>query len=301
MSAPSKKKFAEKPDMASSTGSAQVHRSHIGQILLKMGKITSEDTENILKLQKKNGILFGDAARQLGLISDIDVQHVLASQFDQPYLLPEQENFSPELLVAYQPFCSQVESIRAVRNQIIMREFSSTDHNSMAVIGINPGCGSSVFTANLSVLFSQLGKRTLLVDANLRHPIQHDIFNLHNKQGLSDVLAARVALSEVTSKLEPFTNLTVITAGTLPPNPTELLSRTTFVETNNYLANQYDIVLYDTPEFITSTDALLIAARTSGVLLIVHKNNTRHSDITAASDHITSHGIKTIGTVLIDL
>ncbi len=300
MSVPPKTKFIEKPDAIPSAVPMQAHTFHMGRILLEMGKITPEDTERILQLQKQNGILFGEAARQLGLISDIDIQQVLAYQFEHPYLLPEQQKYSPELMVAYQPFCAQVESMRAVRSQLIMRWFS-TDKKSITVVSLNSGCGSSAFVANLSVLFSQLGQRTLLVDANLRHPAQHDIFNLQSKQGLSDVLAGRVELSNVTSRLEPFVDLTVLTAGTLPPNPSELLSRGAFIDAHKHFVSQYDIVLYDTPEFISSTDALLIAARTEGVLLIIHKNKTRFADINAINDEINSNGIKLIGTVLIDL
>ncbi len=296
MSVPPKTKFIKKSDAVP----VQAHTFHMGHILLEMGKITQEDTERILQLQKQNGILFGEAARKLGLISDIDIQQVLAYQFEYPFLLPEQEKYSPELMVAYQPFCAQVESMRDVRSQLIMRWFS-TGQKSITVVGLNPGCGSSVFVANLSVLFSQLGQRTLLVDANLRLPAQHDIFNLQSKQGLSDVLAGRAELSNVTSRLEPFVDLTVLTAGTLPPNPSELLSRTAFTAASTQFTDQYDVVLYDTPEFLTSTDALLIAAHTGGVLLVIHKNNTRFSDINTISDQIISNGLKIIGTVLINL
>ncbi len=290
----------DKSDSVPPTDPIQAHTSHMGRLLLEMGKITPEDTENILLLQKREGLLFGEAAQQLGLISDIDIQQVLACQFEHPYLLPEQGNYSPELVVAYQPFCAQVEEMRAVRSQLITRWFSA-GHKSITVVGINPGCGSSLFVANLSVLLSQLGKRTLLVDANLRQPNMHDIFNLQGKQGFSDVLAGRVELSDVTSKLEPFVDLTVLTAGTLPPNPSELLSRTAFIDSSTHFTDQYDVVVYDTPEFLTSTDALLIAAHTGGVLLVIHKNNTRFADINTISDQIISNGLKIIGTVLIDL
>ncbi|HBV20161.1 MAG TPA: chain length determinant protein tyrosine kinase EpsG [Nitrosomonas sp.] len=289
-----------KSETLSAANPMQAHTRLMGQILLEMGKITLEDTENILQLQQQSGMLFGDAARQLGLITDIDVQQVLAGQFDYPYLLPGQENYSPELVVAYQPFCAQVEAIRAMRSQLVMRWFSK-GHKSMAVVGINPECGSSLLVANLAVLFSQLGQRTLLIDANLREPGQHKIFNLHNKQGLSDVLAGRVELSNVISKLEPFVGLNVLSAGTRPPNPSELLSRTGFINVSENIASQFDIVLYDAPAFMSSTDAFLIAARAGGVLLVIHKHNTRFADIQAVSEQITCNGANIIGTVLIDL
>ena len=87
----------------------------IGRLLLDMGKLTPEDAEHVLRLQKIEGLRFGDAAQKLGLITDADIRQVLSLQFDYPYLQPEQGNFDPELVAAYQPFSAQVEALRALR------------------------------------------------------------------------------------------------------------------------------------------------------------------------------------------
>lgn len=283
----------------SSNTSSSLRNFSIGHILLDMGKITPVEAERVLRLQKESGLRFGDAALKLGLITEADIQLLLAQQFDYPYLLPGQGNHPPELVVAYQPFGSQVEVFRAVRSQLMLRWFTS-GRKALAIVSYNPDDGVSLFAANLAVVFSQLGERTLLIDANLRAPQQHKIFNLRNKQGLSDVLADRANIFEVISKIESFVDLSVLPAGTTPPNPLELLNRNSFDELNDELARQFDVILYDTLAFSNGVDALAIAARTEGVLMVAHKNNSRLSDINAMSEQLKSSGSEIVGSVLID-
>lgn len=278
---------------------SSLRKFSIGHILLDMGKITPVEAERVLRLQKESGLRFGDAALKLGLITEADIQLVLAQQFDYPYLLPGQGNHPPELVVAYQPFGAQVEVFRAVRSQLMLRWFTS-GRKALAIVGYNPNDAVSLFTANLAVVFSQLGERTLLIDANLRCPQQHEIFNLRNKQGLSDVLADRANIFEVISKIESFVDLSVLPAGTLPPNPLELLNRTSFDELNDQLANQFDVILYDTLAFSSGVDALTIAARTEGALVVAHKNDTRVSDINVMHEQLKYSGTEIVGSVLID-
>ena len=106
---------------------------------------------------------------------------------------PGQGNYSEELVAAYQPFSQQVEALRALRSQLMMRWFNETN-KSLAVVTANAGEGGSYLASNLAVMFSQLGERTLLIDANMRNPRQHIIFNLKENRGLSDILAGRAGL-----------------------------------------------------------------------------------------------------------
>ncbi len=276
-----------------------IKKFSIGHILLDSGKITPIEAERILHLQKESGLLFGEAALKLGFVTEADIQQVLAQQFDYPYLLPGEGSHSPGLVVAYQPFGNQVEIFRAIRSQLVLRWFS-TGRKALTVIGCNPNDGISLFTANLAVVFSQLGERTLLVDANLRCPQQHEIFNLKNKRGLSDVLAGRANIFEVISRIDSFIDLSVLPAGTLPPNPLELLNRSSFDELNNQLAKQFDVILYDTLSFSSGVDALTVTSRIGGTLVIVHENDTRINDINVMNEQIKRSGAEVIGSVLID-
>lgn len=272
--------------------------SSIGRILLDMGKLKPEDGERILRMQKETGMRFGEAALSLGLITDADIQLVLARQFDYPYLQRGQGNFASELVAAYEPFSRQVETLRAVRSQLMLRWFVA-GRKSLAVVSINPGEGASLFAANLAVVFSQLGEQTLLVDANLRTPRQQQIFNLDSKQGLSDLLVGRADIT-VASKVDSFVDLSVLTAGTLPPNPQELLSRSSFLELSLIAASHYDTVLYDVAALAVGADALAIAARIGGVLLVVRRNHTALADLGVAVEQFSRVGAEVVGTVMVE-
>ncbi|RSZ57151.1 chain length determinant protein tyrosine kinase EpsG [Massilia atriviolacea] len=272
--------------------------SSIGGMLLESGKITPENAERVLRMQKELGIRFGEAAQRLGLINEADIQQVLARQFDYPYLQPGEGNYSPHLVAAYDPFSPQVETLRAVRSQLMLRWFAR-GRKSLTVVGIDRGDGASLFAANLAVVFSQLGEHTLLVDANLRKPSQHAIFNIPGKQGLSDILAGRAEL-DVTAHVGSFVDLSVLGAGTLPPNPQELLSRSNFAGLNAQLESKYDVTLYDVAASQTGLDALVLAARTGGVLIVARKNKTHMGDVNALAEQVAQNGAVVVGSVLVD-
>lgn len=272
--------------------------SSIGALLLESGKITPDGAERVLRTQKELGIRFGEAALRLGLITEADIQQVLARQFDYPYLTPGESKLSTKLVAAFQPFSHQVEMLRAVRSQLMLRWFTR-GHKSLAIVGIEPGDGASLFAANLAVVFSQLGENTLLVDANLRAPVQHEHFDIKGRQGLSDILAGR-GEPALATKIESLLSLTVLPAGTLPPNPLELLSRSAFSGLNLQLEASHDIVLYDAPAFTSASDALPLAARTGGVLLVVRKNHTSIDNVALFADQVAQAGAKVVGSVLVD-
>ena len=272
--------------------------SSMGRILLDMGKINPEDGERILRQQKEKGLRFGEAAKSLGLISDADIEQVLARQFDYPYLQSDQGRFAAELIAAYQPFSTQVETLRAIRSQLMLRWFAS-GRTTLAIACVNSGEGASLFTANLAVVFSQLGEQTLLVDANLRTPRQHRIFNLGGKQGLSDILAGRADTS-VIAKVDDFVDLSILQAGTLPPNPQELVSREAFDQLSVQLSSQFDVVLFDVPAFSAGADALAVAVRAGGVLLVAPKNVTSINDISAVAEQLGRVGAEVVGSVVVD-
>ncbi|HBI69553.1 MAG TPA: chain length determinant protein tyrosine kinase EpsG, partial [Massilia sp.] len=266
--------------------------SSMGALLVDAGKLTLEGAERALRMQKHLGIRFGEAAVRLGLVSEDDVQEALARQFAYPYLPKGQANLSPRLVAAYEPFSPQVESLRAIRSQLMLRWFAR-GHRALAVLGADPDDGAALFAANLAVVFSQLGEQTLLVDANLRAPRQHDVFGLRARQGLSDLLAGRADL-DVVLRVGGFVDLSVLPAGTLPPNPQELLSRDTFRTLDASLASRYDVVLYDLAPFGAGADALAVAARAGGVLLAVRKDHTRVAQLARMSEQLAEAGAEVV-------
>lgn len=268
----------------------------MGQILLDSGKIKVEDAERILRMQKEHKLRFGEAARQLGLITDADIEQVLSEQFDYPYLVPGQGSHSPELIAAYKPFSPRMEALRALRSQLMLRWFDQ-NRKSLAIVTPDSGNGASFVSANLAVVFSQLGERTLLIDANLRTPRQHDLFKLTKRQGLSDLLADKVGIN-VVEKIPGFVDLSVLSAGTIPPNPQELLGRPAFSGLLEAFSDSYDIILLDTAPAVTFADAQTVAARCGGALMVVRKDCTRLADAARVKEMIASGGAELVGTVL---
>jgi chain length determinant protein tyrosine kinase EpsG len=275
-----------------------VRGNNMGRLLLDMGKLTPEGAEQVVRAAKEKGLRFGEAAVLLGLVSEADIQQVLAHQFEYPYLHTGQSKYPSELVAAFQPFSSHVETLRAVRSQLMLRWFSD-QRKSLAIACVDSGEGASFIAANLAVVFSQLGEHTLLVDANLRTPRQHQIFQLTQPQGLSDILVGRAGL-DVIAKAEYFVDLSILAAGTLPPNPQELLSRTTFNDLASTLSRRYDVILYDVPAFSTAADVLAVSACAEGVMVVARKNQTRLSAISAMNEQFERNNIEVVGSIMVD-
>lgn len=273
-------------------------QTRMGSILLEEGKLRPEDIDRVLHRQKQYGTIFGETAKEMGLVSDSDVQQALARQFDYHYVQPGQGHFPPELVAAYEPFSPQVEMLRAVRTHL-MQSWFRRGHSALTIASAGPGEGASFFAANLAVAFSQLGERTLLIDANLRRPRQHAIFNLSARQGLSDILADRAGV-ETFSKIDSFPQLSVLQAGTIPPNPQELVCRHSFAELHDSLAGRFDVILVDVPAFSVASDALAISARTGGAMLVCRKDRARMGAIRAASRQLGESGVQVVGSVLVE-
>jgi protein-tyrosine kinase len=272
--------------------------SRMGVLLLEAGRLTPEDAERVLRMHRDLGIRYGEAAQRLGLVSEDDIRQALARQFAYPYVLPGQAGFSARLVAAYEPFSPQVEALRAIRSQLMLRWFAR-GRRALAVVGADPDDGAALFAANLAVVLSQLGEQTLLVDANLRAPRQQDIFGLKPRQGLSDLLAGRSEL-DVIVPVPGFADLSVLPAGTLPPNPQELLSRETFRSLHALLESRYDVVLYDLAPFGAGVDALATASLAGGVLLAARKDHTRVADVARMAEHLVEAGAEVVGAVVME-
>lgn len=262
-----------------------------------MGKINPHDTERILQKQQQDGLKFGDAAKQLGLITDVDLQQALSRQFEYTYLPAENKKYSPDLVAAYQPFSAQVESFRVLRSQLLFR-WLSEGFKSISIVGANSGEGTTYVAANLAVVFSQLGKRTLLIDGNLRKPHLQEMFAVKQNFGLSDILIDRTPRTELLNIIPDIPNLTVLGAGTLPPNPQELLSREVFMQLVKYASTIFDVIIIDSPAITEGSDAQIISSVTKGAVLISRINTTTVEELRSLKTQIQGAGATTIGAVV---
>ncbi len=272
----------------------------IGAILLDSGQLKPEDAEHILRLQKEQNLRFGEAAIRLGLLTEADVQYALSRQYSYRYLRisSDKKPISEEVIAAYQPFSPPVEQMRAIRSQLMLRWYDKADQRQiLTVVGAEPGEGRSYLAANLAVVFSQLGERTLLIDANLRTPRQHELFKLKNSTGLSTLLSGR-ARDEAIIRITDLTSLYVLSAGPVPPNPLELLSRSTFVEFLARMRAMFDMVIIDTPALSVGEDAALIAMRTGAALAVARSTQTRASAFSDMVQGLMYSGVTVVGSVL---
>jgi chain length determinant protein tyrosine kinase EpsG len=270
----------------------------IGGILAEEGKLATADIERVMELQQSNGLRFGEAALRLGLITEDDLRCAVAKQYDLPHLVPGSESVSRELVVAYEPFHPRAEELRTLRTQLLMRwSRAEVEHRMLAVA--SPGCGEgrSYLAANLAVVFSQLGERTLLIDADLRTPRQQRIFNVPDRVGLTAVLSGRADRSAV-APVREFGRLSLLPAGAPPPNPQELLSRRAFGEFLRETWDEFDVVLFDTPPAKVYADALNVAFRAGSAVVLARKDHTRLADTTGLVRELSDTGVRVVGTVL---
>ncbi len=275
-----------------------VQPPNIGQLLLKQGKLAgAEDVHRIRNMQKKEGLRFGDAAIRLGLITQEDMQHIVSQQFDYPCLPAGSAAVDHAVIAAIRPNDPRVEVLRTLRSQIILRWFTHYKH--LVVTSAAAGHGASRIAANLAVVFAQLGTRTLLMDADMRSPRQHQLFQLQDSPGLSDILAGRARTRTIRS-IPHLTNLFVLPAGTEPPNPLELLGRPGMSELLDDMSDQFDVVIIDAPPALECADAQVLSARTGGALIVARRHHTRVADIQEVTQQLAVAGAEAIGAVLTD-
>jgi len=272
----------------------------IGAILIDTGRLSAENAERILRLQKDKGMRFGDAAIELGLLTEDDIRFALSSQFDYPYLPAGNNSLSHELVAAYKPFSPVVEQLRALRSQLMLRWFDTeADRKALALVSPGHGEGRSFIAANLAIVFSQLGERTLLIDADLRTPRQHDLFKLDNRAGLSGVLAGRANVEAIV-RIPSLLGLSVLPAGAVPPNPQELLGRPAFIETLHALSRDFDVVIIDTPAAKKYADAQTVAVRAGAAIMVARKNQSSLPEMVLLTRSLQESGATLVGSVLND-
>jgi capsular exopolysaccharide synthesis family protein len=156
--------------------------------------------------------------------------------------------------------------------------------------------GKSTVSANLALTLSQMGHKVLLVDADLHHPVQHHIWQLTNVAGLSDIIVNQVELKEAIKEVEH--NLSVLPAGSIPPNPLALIDSNRMRALVQNLSAKYDFVIFDTPPLILVSDVLTLSKMTSGILLVAHPHKIDGSTAKAARELLAQSEQEVLGLVI---
>ncbi|WP_395703419.1 polysaccharide biosynthesis tyrosine autokinase [Aquabacterium sp.] len=248
----------------------------IGSIIAETRHLSADQVERILAHQRDKGLRFGEAAIALGFASTDDVLFALAQQFHYPYAPQVGSKLGAELVALSQPFSEQAEVFRGIRSQLTMRLDGESERNrrALAVVSPDSGDGKTFFSANLAVTLAQLGGRTLLIDADLRGPRLHELFNVPNAAGLSSVLSGR-SEAQVIQPVAGVSSLFVLPAGPTPPNPLELVERPAFALLVREVLMKFDHVVVDTPAGVYGADCTVIAARCGAALLLARKDQSQ--------------------------
>ncbi len=180
---------------------------------------------------------------------------------------------TPEFIVGNKSNSAASEAFKALRTRIQFSKLESEQLKTILVTSSIPIEGKTIVAANLAGSFAQAGKKVLIMDCDLRKPRIHNIFESDKFPGLSDYLFSNVTLEDIT-KRTPMDNLYYITSGTIPPNPSELLGSVQMKQFINKLKDIYDIVIVDSPPFITVTDSEILYNITDGTILVCQANKT---------------------------
>jgi protein-tyrosine kinase len=284
--------------MATEQGQVSLQDKLIGQIMQTVNHLSAEQVQRIVAHQKVSGLRFGEAAIALRVVTDADVLYALSQQFHYPYAPVDRQKLNPELATAANPFSKQSEAFRAIRRQVLQRAFSDEGpKKALAIISANTGDGKTFFSANLAVVLSQLGSRTLLIDADMRGPRQHEVFGLDNSHGLSSVLSGRSGQNMIRT-VPDFPSLYLLNGGATPPNPMELVERPAFGILLRELVSKFDYVLVDTPAAAHGADCTAIAQKCGAALCLARDGKSKAIGLQDLVSTISAGSVKIAGVIL---
>ena len=189
-----------------------------------------------------------------------------------------------------------IESYKSIRTNLSFA-LSTVEKKTFAVSSANPGEGKSTTSANIAIAIAQSGSHVLLIDADMRKSVQHKIFELVNKKGLSTAVSKMHTPDECIQK-NVMENLDVMTAGPIPPNPSELLASEAMEQMLHTLSEQYDVILIDTPPINVVTDAMELAKNISGIVLVVRYGKTTDEDVDNVFDRVKLANMNLLGFIL---
>ncbi len=209
------------------------------------------------------------------------------------------DNYDPSeaLVTVAEPFSAISETYRMLRTNL---RFSAVDKPGKCLMVTSPdmGDGKSTLVANLAVTMAQADLRTIIIDADLRRPKQHTLFKVSNFTGLSEILCAAEPEIETLLKETGVPNLQLLTAGSLPPNPAELLGSKRMGNLIERLHPLADVVIFDSAPILLASDSAVLSTKVDGVLLVAWANRTRLDATREAIKRLKNVGAHILGGVL---
>jgi receptor protein-tyrosine kinase len=291
---------------------------HLHAALISELGLTDVTVERIYEVMQSMGTTFVDAAGRLGILKPETLEQALLKirsgrspdeagmietairriASDRRVVLRQGERVtpSPKLILAHDPENPRSERLRALRTELLLLHETGPGANMVAVLSPGPGEGRSQLCGELAISFAQLGRRTLLVDADMRKPQQHVLFGSTNEHGLSQAIAhnEKPYYHPVTGL--PFMHL--LTAGPIPPNPLELLSDGRFSNLLNEWRNSYEFIVLDTPPVAQCADGLAVATMAARALVLSRAQHTTYKSTRALLRRLASTQSRLLGAVI---
>jgi protein-tyrosine kinase len=224
---------------------------------------------------------------------DAVTRPVMAKRF-VPSVVPPAKP-TPNLLIAHDPFAPHCEKIRALRTELLLRREAVGEADIVALLSPGTRDGRSHLAAELAIAFAQLGRPTLLVDADLRNPTQHLLFSASNQTGLAQAIEhGNMHFHAV----EGLRQLSLMTAGPTPDNPLELLLDSRFAAMIDEWRNTYDFVVVDTAPTARYSDGLAVANLVKRVLALSRARHTSYKDSSDMLRRLAATHSRIVGAVI---
>lgn len=251
----------------------------------------------VYQLQAQHSLRFGEAVQRLGYGSPRDLEQArVAASARMPVARQGAVISADYLRLARDPDHPHSEQIRSLRTELLLRHEASDDANILAVLSPCAGEGRSQLAADLAISFAQLGRPTLLVDADLRKPSQHRLFNANHSRGLAEALSYddEPQLQSVAG----LPTLSLLCAGTPPANPLELLSDRSFETLVDGWLKQFQFVVLDTPPVGRYADGLAVATIVGRVLSLSRSGHTPYRDTREMMRRLAATRSRVLGAVI---
>lgn len=201
------------------------------------------------------------------------------------------------LIAHTNPKLPVAEQYRTIRSNIQFSSIEQKDIRSLVMTSSGPSEGKSTTAANLAIVYAQQGKRVLLVDADLRKPTAHFSFRLENHSGFTNVLTRKATLVDVVNQTD-IPNLSILTSGPIPPNPSELLASTNMDLVLEEMYKHFDFILFDTPPTLAVTDAQILSNKVEATVLVISSGKTERESAKKAKELLLSAKARLLGVIL---
>lgn len=274
----------------------QIDQAVVADIPVRPRPVTNTLLAGLVGLMLAGGIAFLIEYLDDTIKTPEDVERILGLSVigyiaDMQY----SENSDEGIYVVRQPRSPVSEAFRSLRTNL---EFSSVDKplKNILITSANPNEGKTTIAVNLAAIIGQGGKGVVLLDADLRKPQVHHFLGLPNRTGLSDLFRTSIPADMISQKFEGLESVAVITSGSLPPNPTELLASARMDQILKELDKTSQVVIVDSPPSLVA-DIQVLAAKVDGVLLVVQPGHTHAQDASATMDQLKRAGARVVGVI----